>query len=93
MKQRLKKRWEDHTITGIGRREARVAFYEDTSEKISLNGQWKFLYLEAPELSPEGFMNAGADGWDDIDVPSVWQLISLPNSSAICTEPESDRYL
>ena len=74
MKQRVKKRWEDHTITGIGRREARAAFYEDTSEKISLNGQWKFLYLEAPELSPEGFMNAGTDGWDEIDVPSVWQL-------------------
>lgn len=33
MKQRVKKRWEDHTITGIGRREARAAFYEDTSEK------------------------------------------------------------
>ena len=74
MKQRVKKRWEDHTITGIGRREARAAFYEDTSEKISLNGQWKFLYLEAPELSPEGFMNAGTDGWDEIDVPSVWKL-------------------
>ena len=27
MKQRLKKRWEDHTIIGIGRREARAAFY------------------------------------------------------------------
>ncbi len=74
MKQRVKKRWEDQTITNIGRREARTAFYEESAEKISLNGQWKFLYLEAPELSPEGFMNSNADGWGEIDVPSVWQL-------------------
>ncbi len=74
MTQRVKKRWEDQSITNIGRREARTAFYKDSSEKISLNGQWKFLYLEAPEFSPEGFMNSNADGWGEIDVPSVWQL-------------------
>ena len=74
MIQRVKKRWEDQGLEHIGRREARTAFYQDSSERISLNGQWKFLYLEAPELSPEGFMNNSADGWDEIDVPSVWQL-------------------
>lgn len=74
MTQRVKKRWEDQSITNIGRREARTAFYKDSSDRISLNGQWKFLYLEAPELSPEGFMNSNADGWGEIDVPSVWQL-------------------
>lgn len=74
MTQRVKKRWEDQKLAHIGRREARTAFYQDSSERISLNGQWKFLYLEAPELSPEGFMNSNADGWGDIDVPSVWQL-------------------
>lgn len=72
---RIKKRWEDQQLSGIGRRLARTAFYKDSSHAISLNGEWKFLYLNAPELSPEGFMNAGADeGWDIIDVPSVWQL-------------------
>lgn len=72
---RKAKRWEDHRITGIGKREARTAFYEDSLEKISLNGDWKFKYLEAPELSPEGFMEPGAGKeWDVIDVPSVWQL-------------------
>lgn len=69
------KRWEDHKITGIGRREARTAFYKDSAKRISLNGDWKFLYLKAPELSPEGFMNPGeGQDWDRIDVPSVWQL-------------------
>ena len=49
------KRWEDHRITGIGRREARTAFYKDSQKKISLNGEWDFKYVDAPELSPEGF--------------------------------------
>lgn len=75
MTKRVKKRWEDQLLEHIGRREARTAFYQDSSDKISLNGTWNFLYLEAPELSPEGFMNSNAnDGWGEIDVPSVWQL-------------------
>ena len=105
MKQRVKKRWEDQTITNIGRREARTAFYEESAEKISLNGQWKFLYLETPELSPEGFMNSNADGWGEIDVPSVWQLRGydamhytdvlylFPDSSTVCAKSESNRNL
>ena len=69
------KRWEDHRITGIGRREARTAFYKDSQKKISLNGEWAFKYVDVPELSPEGFEQSGAcEGWDKIDVPSVWQL-------------------
>ncbi len=73
---RVKKRWEDHLLEQIGRREARTSFYRDSSARLTLNGEWKFLYREAPELSPEGFMNkqADIDGWDTIDVPSVWQL-------------------
>lgn len=76
MVRRVKKRWEDQSLVQIGRREARTAFYRDSFPKISLNGEWNFLYREAPELSPEGFMNTDTDtkGWDSIDVPSVWQL-------------------
>lgn len=71
---RIKKRWEDQTLSGINRREARVAFYKDSASRISLNGDWKFKYLEAPELSPAGFADAGTgEDWDTIDVPSVWQ--------------------
>ena len=80
MIQRLKKRWEDQELSGIGRREARTSFYKDTFAKSSLNGDWKFLYLDAPELSPEGFMNKDAgNDWDTIDVPSVWQLRGYDN--------------
>lgn len=75
MAERTVKRWEDHRITGIGRRKSRTTFYRDSASRISLNGQWKFIYLDAPELSPEGFYERNADcDWDTIDVPSVWQL-------------------
>lgn len=80
MIKRDKKRWEDQLLESIGRREARTAFYKDSSSKISLNGAWKFLYLDAPELSPEGFMNETmGDAWDTIDVPCVWQLRGYDN--------------
>ena len=75
MARKTVKRWEDHRITGIGRREARTAFYKDSQKRISLNGEWKFKYVDAPELSPEGFeLPEIGEGWDKIDVPSVWQL-------------------
>lgn len=76
MGRREKKRWEDQSITGLGRRDARTYFYTDSAKKISLNGEWRFLYLDAPELSPEHFMEPGFsdENWDVIDVPSVWQL-------------------
>lgn len=75
MARKTVKRWEDHRITGIGRREARTAFYKDSQKRISLNGEWKFKYVDAPELSPEGFKKPGiGEEWDKIDVPSVWQL-------------------
>lgn len=75
METRIKKLWEDESVTGLGRREARTSFFRDSAERLSLNGDWKFLYLEAPELSPPDFMKPGSGGsWDVIDVPSVWQL-------------------
>lgn len=76
MLRREKKRWEDMELECIGRREARTSFFRDSARKCSLNGDWNFLYLNAPELSPEGFYEKGAnvEEWDVIDVPSVWQL-------------------
>ena len=103
MTQRRKKRWENQELTAIGRREARTAFYEDSFSRISLNGKWQFLYLDAPELSPVGFEAPGAkEGWDTIDVPSVWQIradalyrciVFVPCESTLCSDRESDGYL
>ena len=42
----------------------------------NLNGVWKFMFLDAPEYSPEGFFNSDFDvtKMDDITVPGNWQL-------------------
>ncbi len=49
---------------------------DEKENKVSLNGQWQFMYLEAPEYSPEGFFKSDftCDKFDVIDVPSCWQL-------------------
>ena len=52
------KRWEDHRITGIGRREARTAFYKDSQKKISLNGEWDFNYRRK-DLNSRGHVKDG----------------------------------
>jgi len=55
------------------------ALRDDESEQLgfrNLNGSWKFLFLEAPELSPFGFEKPDFDdgAWEDIEVSSHWQL-------------------
>ena len=66
------KRWEDIRITGINRLPAHADFYRyETKENAQtftkensigytlLDGVWKFLFLDAPELSPKGFEKEG----------------------------------
>ena len=76
MQTRQKKRWEDQSLTGIGRLAARASRFSDSAEKLSLDGTWKFLYLDAPEYSPKGFEGKDYDTekWDSIEVPSCWQI-------------------
>ena len=83
------KTWENHQIDGINRMPARAHFLTfPTREKAllgsngythafkNLNGTWKFMFLDAPEYSPEGFSESDFDvsGMDDIIVPGNWQL-------------------
>lgn len=83
------KTWENHQIDGINRMPARAHFLTFPSkEKVllnnnrythafkNLNGVWKFMFLDAPEYSPEGFFNSDFDvtKMDDITVPGNWQL-------------------
>lgn len=76
--ERQKKRWEDETLLHIGRREAQPRLMRSGIQPtdISLNGEWDFLYLRAPEFSPEGFFekNFNTENWDTIPVPSCWQM-------------------
>ncbi|MED4206726.1 beta-galactosidase subunit alpha [Neobacillus mesonae] len=83
------KRWEDIHTDGINRMEPRAHFTSFPSREAaqsgdagkshyyqSLNGTWKFLFLDAPEYSPEGFYAEELEttNWDDITVPGNWQL-------------------
>ncbi len=85
---RLAKRWEDISITGINRLDGKANFYKYSCEEeaiemnkekskgyMLLDGQWKFLLLEAPEFSPSGFEKSDYNfsNWDNINVPSCWQ--------------------
>lgn len=83
------KTWENHQIDGINRIPARAHFLTFPSKEKALlnnnrythafknlNGVWKFMFLDAPEYSPEGFFNSDFDvtKMDDITVPGNWQL-------------------
>lgn len=83
------KTWENHQIDGINRMPARAHFLIFPSKEKALlnnnrythafknlNGVWKFMFLDAPEYSPEGFFNSDFDvtKMDDITVPGNWQL-------------------
>lgn len=76
MRSRVKKRWENQELLHINRRRAHTSCYKDSADTISLNGRWKFLFLQAPEFSPAGFEKPSCTGgeWDEINVPSCWQL-------------------
>lgn len=72
MVRRVNKRWEQPGLLQIGRREAHTTY--PYGQKKLLNGIWKFLYLEAPEYAPQDFAALDGADWDEITVPSCWQL-------------------
>ncbi|MCY9753013.1 beta-galactosidase subunit alpha [Paenibacillus alvei] len=86
---RVMKQWENVDATNCNRMKGRAYFRSYPNRQLalldepkyahqwkSLNGTWKFVYLEAPEYSPPGFEQPTFDcsNWDDIMVPSNWQL-------------------
>lgn len=83
------KLWENIKIDGINRMKPRANFLSFQSREMAelkekrythnfknLNGMWDFLFLEAPEYSPESFYKEDFDteSWDKIVVPGNWQL-------------------
>src|SRR5690349_16931503 len=64
---------------GLGFAPAR-AWQAMGSVRLSLNGTWKFRYCEGLRDLTAGFEATGFDdrGFDDIEVPSCWQLAGVP---------------
>ena len=59
--------------------EARCCDYTASSYYCSLSGTWKFKYAKTIFDIPDGFENCSGDEWDDIPVPSNWQLFGYGN--------------
>jgi Beta-galactosidase/beta-glucuronidase len=86
--------WNDLSITKINREEAKVITIpfeneqqvktletEDSPYYVSLNGVWKFKWVPDPGKIPENFYETSynVNDWDDIDVPSIWQIYGFRN--------------
>jgi len=86
---RQAKLWENIEQLAIHRLPAHATFwsYAETAQAMrlqkqqslgyqSLDGDWKFLYLAAPELAPRDFAapDFADEAWDTLPVPSCWQM-------------------
>jgi beta-galactosidase len=87
--------WDDVSITQVNREAAHTlsipfgtevdAFngksLEESPWYLSLNGVWKFKWAPDPARKPADFhVNTFDDSaWDNIDVPSVWQVYGMRN--------------
>ena len=80
------KHWENLAVSRINTEPAHATFVPDSrlqwnnknSPQVkSLNGTWKFRYYKNPSLVPADFYRSSSTrGWDNIQVPSNWQLQS-----------------
>ena len=80
--------WFNQYVNGVNREPARVTSYSyataedaqtcdrDASKMVSLNGTWKFNFVDDISKAPSGFYADGFDvsAWNDIPVPSCWDV-------------------
>lgn len=81
--------WQDIAITNVNRMPMRASAFAFESQMLaetrtkarsayfqSLNGIWKFRWVENPSLRPEGFYADGYDvsAWDNFKVPANWEF-------------------
>lgn len=78
--------WENPTIVGLNKMAARSTMYSFKTEKealscdrekarmLSLNGRWKFQYIDSVEQVKPDFYLEDSSAWDEILVPSNWEL-------------------
>ena len=81
--------WQDPLANAVNRAPMHTSYfaYADAEEAgtgcreasenyMSLNGTWKFFWVENADQRPEGFFARDYDdkGWDDMQVPGIWEL-------------------
>lgn len=82
-KMELKKYYQDLNTLHIGEEKSRAYFevYSNIENakkgsedrKISLSGDWDFMYAKCADEIPDSFTEGNTDGFDKIPVPSCWQ--------------------
>lgn len=80
----MNKKWEDITFIKENKEDGHVlsfpkevhpADFCENENQTSLNGKWKFLYIQGCNVKKEYACDTYDDSaWDDIVVPRVWQL-------------------
>ena len=81
--------WQDPSVNEINRAPMRASYFAyETPEKaqagdpqasdryLSLNGKWKFFFVENADQRPTDFYKTDYDskGWNTISVPGIWQV-------------------
>ena len=61
--------------------------FDDSRYKMSLNGIWKFHWHINADVPVDNFFkdNFNDSGWDDIEVPSLWQLKGYGKPIYLCS--------
>ena len=61
--------------------------YGESKYKLSLNGTWKFRWQMGIDGQPDNFFSRdfNDNGWDDITVPSVWQMQGYGKPIYLCS--------
>ncbi len=80
--------WQNHLINSVNRLPARATTYSyrsadtalnanrEMAEMLSLNGDWRFNYVDDVKDAPKGFFAESFDtsNWATIPVPSCWEM-------------------
>ncbi len=81
--------WQDPAVNEINRAPMRASYFayespetaeagvpEGSERYLSLNGKWKFFFVENADQRPADFYKADYDtkGWGTISVPGIWQV-------------------
>ena len=67
--------------------ESDVCSFDESRYRISLNGTWKFHWHVNADVPVENFFkdDLNDSGWDDIEVPSLWQLKGYGKPIYLCS--------
>ena len=83
------KEWQDPLVNAVNRAPMHTNFFayenqaaasraqkEVSRNFMTLNGNWKFFWVENADARPTDFFKVGFNdkGWDNLQVPGVWEL-------------------